>query len=79
VVIGTDFIGNCESKYHMTTTALSAYIIFLLKKKSISFCKTHNISYYSLKVALNTKTHNPDFDNNKKYFEKLAISGYSIR
>jgi hypothetical protein len=26
-----------------------------------------------LKVALNTKTHNPDFDNNKKYFENLAI------
>jgi len=23
VVIGTDFIGNCESKYHMTTTTTS--------------------------------------------------------
>ena len=25
VVIGTDFIGNCESKYRMTTTAPSLY------------------------------------------------------
>jgi hypothetical protein len=32
-----------------------------------------NIAEILLKVALNTKTHNPDFDNNKKYFENLAI------
>jgi hypothetical protein len=31
-----------------------------------------NIAEILLKVALNTKTHNPDFDNNKKYFENLA-------
>jgi Na+/H+-translocating membrane pyrophosphatase len=32
-----------------------------------------NTIFKGLKVALNTKTHNPDFDNNKKYFENLAI------